>query len=269
MKLRITRPALREAFAPAGQGHRAGLAPGDADAGLRPVPRGILFQGQGQLFDLPLGQGHHARTDGAVLRRSRVRRLYPCHQQGAAWSRFGIPTTRSIRTGVHAYRDMACADCHMPYRTEGGVKFTDHHLQSPLLNIANSCAVCHRWSEDEIRQPRGRHPGQGAPGARLGGNASGPGPFRHRRGRRGRRQRRRSWPASANWSAAPSCGGITWRPTTAWASTRRRSACGSWRRPIDLAGQCRVECVPGSLPSTASPSRSPIRISAPRKRPRR
>jgi nitrite reductase (cytochrome c-552) len=39
----------------------------------------------------------------------------------------------------------------MPYRTEGGVKFTDHHLQSPLLNIANSCAVCHRWSEAEIR----------------------------------------------------------------------------------------------------------------------
>jgi nitrite reductase (cytochrome c-552) len=40
----------------------------------------------------------------------------------------------------------------MPYRTEGGVKFTDHHVQSPLLNIANSCAVCHRWSEEEIRR---------------------------------------------------------------------------------------------------------------------
>ena len=39
----------------------------------------------------------------------------------------------------------------MPYRTEGGMKFTDHHVQSPLLNIANSCAVCHRWSEEEIR----------------------------------------------------------------------------------------------------------------------
>ena len=39
----------------------------------------------------------------------------------------------------------------MPYRTEGGVKLTDHHVQSPLLDIANSCAVCHRWGEDEIR----------------------------------------------------------------------------------------------------------------------
>jgi nitrite reductase (cytochrome c-552) len=54
-------------------------------------------------------------------------------------------------TGIHAYRDISCADCHMPYRTQGGVKFTDHHIQSPLLNISNSCAVCHRWSEDDIR----------------------------------------------------------------------------------------------------------------------
>jgi len=54
-------------------------------------------------------------------------------------------------TGIHAYRGVSCADCHMPYRTEGGVKHTDHHVQSPLLNIANSCAVCHRWGEEEIR----------------------------------------------------------------------------------------------------------------------
>ncbi|MCX7008022.1 MAG: ammonia-forming cytochrome c nitrite reductase subunit c552 [Kiritimatiellaeota bacterium] len=54
--------------------------------------------------------------------------------------------------GIHAYRGVSCADCHMPYRSEGGVKFTDHHVQSPLLNIANSCAVCHRWGEEEIRK---------------------------------------------------------------------------------------------------------------------
>lgn len=61
------------------------------------------------------------------------------------------PDYELYRTGIHAYRGVACADCHMPYRTEGGAKFTDHHVQSPLLNIANSCAVCHRWSEEEIR----------------------------------------------------------------------------------------------------------------------
>ena len=47
-------------------------------------------------------------------------------------------------TGVHAKRGVSCADCHMPYKSEGGQKFTDHHIQSPLNNVANSCQVCHR-----------------------------------------------------------------------------------------------------------------------------
>lgn len=47
-------------------------------------------------------------------------------------------------TGIHAERGVSCADCHMPYMSEGGVKYTDHHIQSPLNNIANSCQVCHR-----------------------------------------------------------------------------------------------------------------------------
>ncbi len=53
-------------------------------------------------------------------------------------------------TGVHADRGVSCADCHMPYRSEGGVKFTDHKIQSPLNNIANSCQVCHRESEGTL-----------------------------------------------------------------------------------------------------------------------
>lgn len=47
-------------------------------------------------------------------------------------------------TGTHASRGVSCADCHMPFISEGGQKFTDHHIQSPLNNVANSCQVCHR-----------------------------------------------------------------------------------------------------------------------------
>lgn len=54
------------------------------------------------------------------------------------------PDYELYMTGVHADRGVSCADCHMPYKSEGGQKFTDHHLQSPLNNIANSCQVCHR-----------------------------------------------------------------------------------------------------------------------------
>ncbi len=46
--------------------------------------------------------------------------------------------------GIHAQRGVSCADCHMPYKSEGGQKFTDHKLQSPLNNMASSCQVCHR-----------------------------------------------------------------------------------------------------------------------------
>lgn len=55
-------------------------------------------------------------------------------------------------TGIHADRGVACADCHMPYVKEGGQKFTSHRIASPLVNIANTCQVCHRESEESLRE---------------------------------------------------------------------------------------------------------------------
>lgn len=52
--------------------------------------------------------------------------------------------------GVHAKRGVSCADCHMPYGTEGGQKFTDHHIGSPLRNVENSCFVCHREKVEDL-----------------------------------------------------------------------------------------------------------------------
>jgi nitrite reductase (cytochrome c-552) len=61
------------------------------------------------------------------------------------------PDYEVFSQGVHAFRNVSCADCHMPYKAEGGIKYTDHQVRSPLYNMANSCQVCHRWSEKEIR----------------------------------------------------------------------------------------------------------------------
>ncbi|MCT4622713.1 MAG: ammonia-forming cytochrome c nitrite reductase [Schleiferiaceae bacterium] len=60
------------------------------------------------------------------------------------------PGYEIFQTGIHAKRGVSCADCHMPYNSEGGVKFTDHHIQSPLNNLANACQVCHREDSDEL-----------------------------------------------------------------------------------------------------------------------
>jgi nitrite reductase (cytochrome c-552) len=61
------------------------------------------------------------------------------------------PDYELYRTGIHGQRGVACADCHMPYRSEGGVKFTNHWMRSPLASISTSCQVCHRESEEELR----------------------------------------------------------------------------------------------------------------------
>ena len=38
----------------------------------------------------------------------------------------------------------------MPYISEGGIKYSDHHVMSPLKNIASTCQTCHRDSEEKL-----------------------------------------------------------------------------------------------------------------------
>jgi len=61
------------------------------------------------------------------------------------------PDYEIYKTGIHSQRGVSCADCHMPYVSEGGVKYTSHHVRSPLASINNTCQVCHRESEETLR----------------------------------------------------------------------------------------------------------------------
>lgn len=150
MKLRISRPALREAFAAQGK---------DIENVSHQEMRSLVcaqchvtyyFKNEGNYLRFPWSKGTSLEDIEADYKET----------QFSDWTH-AISKTPMIKTrhpdyelyskGIHAYRNVACADCHMPYHTEGGAKFSDHHLQSPLLNVANSCAVCHRWSEAEIR----------------------------------------------------------------------------------------------------------------------
>ncbi len=74
----------------------------------------------------------HERTGAEVLKAQ--------HPEFEMWSQ-----------GIHARSGVACADCHMPYKREGALKISDHWVRSPLLNIANSCQVCHHFTEDELK----------------------------------------------------------------------------------------------------------------------
>jgi len=155
LRLRITRPALREAFAAMGR---------DINEASHQEMRSLVCSqchveyyfktdeaaGQKNYLTFPWPKGTTA--DAMLAYYDAIEFADYVHPiSGTRIVKAQHPDYELYRTGVHSFRDVSCADCHMPYRTEGGVKFTDHHVQSPLLNIANSCAVCHRWSEEELR----------------------------------------------------------------------------------------------------------------------
>jgi len=45
-------------------------------------------------------------------------------------------------TGTHAKRGVTCADCHMPYMSEGGQKFSDHHTCKAPSTTSPTRARC-------------------------------------------------------------------------------------------------------------------------------
>jgi nitrite reductase (cytochrome c-552) len=72
-------------------------------------------------------------------------------ESGAPVLKAQHPEFEMWNQGIHARSGVACADCHMPYRREGALKISDHHVRSPLLNVNRACQTCHRWSEDELK----------------------------------------------------------------------------------------------------------------------
>jgi nitrite reductase (cytochrome c-552) len=151
MKLTVRRPALREALQRQGR---------DLSQVSHQEMRSLVcaqchveyyFKGTGDYLTFPWDQGTQVEEIEAHYEAARFSDWTHAVSK-TPMLKLQHPDFEVYSTGIHAYRNVACADCHMPYRTEGGVKFTDHHVESPLLNIANSCAVCHRWSEEEIRR---------------------------------------------------------------------------------------------------------------------
>ncbi|MCS7047118.1 MAG: ammonia-forming cytochrome c nitrite reductase subunit c552, partial [Gemmataceae bacterium] len=71
-------------------------------------------------------------------------------ESGAKMLKAQHPEFEIWSQGIHARSGVACADCHMPYTRAGAVKISDHHVRSPLLNVARACQTCHRQSESEL-----------------------------------------------------------------------------------------------------------------------
>jgi len=72
-------------------------------------------------------------------------------ETGAPMLKAQHPEFELWNQGIHARSGVACADCHMPYKREGALKISDHHVRSPILNINRACQTCHKWPEAELK----------------------------------------------------------------------------------------------------------------------
>jgi nitrite reductase (cytochrome c-552) len=63
---------------------------------------------------------------------------------GAAVLKAQHPEFEMWSQGIHARSGVTCADCHMPYKREGALKISDHHVRGPMLNVNRACQSCHR-----------------------------------------------------------------------------------------------------------------------------
>jgi nitrite reductase (cytochrome c-552) len=53
---------------------------------------------------------------------------------------------------THFKAGVSCADCHMPYASEGATKYSTHDVHSPLLNPEQACGQCHTDTEYVVRR---------------------------------------------------------------------------------------------------------------------
>jgi len=151
MNLRITRPALIEAYERMGK---------DINKATHQEMRSLVcaqchveyyFKGEGKYLTFPWDKGLSVDSMEVYYDSDSVNHVDWVHGLSKGkMLKAQHPDFEMWSTGIHADRNVSCADCHMPYKREGAIKYTDHKIQSPLNNISNSCAVCHRESEEKL-----------------------------------------------------------------------------------------------------------------------
>ncbi len=149
MDLRITRPALIEALQRQGKDIKSFSYNEMRSLVCAQCHVEYYFKGEGKYLTFPWDNGFSA--DAMEEYYDKAEFTDWTHQLSRApMLKAQHPDYELYKTGIHADRGVSCADCHMPYKSEGGVKFTDHHIQSPLNNVENSCQVCHREKTQKL-----------------------------------------------------------------------------------------------------------------------
>jgi nitrite reductase (cytochrome c-552) len=158
MHLRVTRPAFIEGI----RAYKASQGVQDFDVNKQASAQEMrsyvcgqchveyYFKGDQKRLTFPWSKGLKAEDMYAYY--TEVGHKDWVHKEtGAPALKAQHPEFEFYNQGVHARSGVACADCHMPYKREGGLKISDHHVRSPLLNINRACQGCHHFSEEEMK----------------------------------------------------------------------------------------------------------------------
>jgi len=158
MALRITRPAFMEGIT----AYKASLGIKDYDvnrqatrAEMRSYVCGqchveYYFKGKDKRLTFPWFNGLAGDSILAYYQKD-GHKDWEHKLTGAPALKAQHPEFEMFSQGVHAKSGVACADCHMPFMRTGAQKISDHHVQSPMLNINRSCQTCHKQDENELR----------------------------------------------------------------------------------------------------------------------
>jgi nitrite reductase (cytochrome c-552) len=158
MKLRVTRPAFIEGI----RAYKLSEGVKDYDVNAQATTQEMRAFVCGQCHVEYYFKGAEKRLTYPWAKGLRVDQIYQyyvdnpftdwTHQEtGAPMLKAQHPEFELWNQGVHARSGVTCADCHMPYKRTGAMKISDHHVQSPMLNINRACQGCHHFSEDEMK----------------------------------------------------------------------------------------------------------------------
>lgn len=89
--------------------------------------------------------------DGLQAIPNAFRRDWVHTETGAQMLKMQHPEAELYSAGIHARSGVGCADCHMPFKREGAIKVSDHHVRSPLLDVEAACRTCHSISRDALQ----------------------------------------------------------------------------------------------------------------------
>lgn len=151
MNLTITRPALVEAFKRQGKDIAKASTQEMRSLVCAQCHVEYFFKGDGKYLTFPWDKGMSVEDmeqyyDAA----SYADWTHPLSK--APMLKAQHPDYEIFLMGTHGQRGLSCADCHMPYISEGGIKYSNHQIMSPLKNIASTCQTCHRDSEENLRK---------------------------------------------------------------------------------------------------------------------